>query len=102
MGMTIRVASLAAVTYAAGCCAEDLVFNKTVDVVIVGAGWSGMAAADSLARANVSFLVLESSNRTGGRTHAITFGHSDVWRGVIERGRCELHRKQSHMNWCRG
>ena len=36
-------------------------------VVIIGAGWSGMAAADSLARAgNVSFVVLESSNRTGG------------------------------------
>jgi hypothetical protein len=46
-----------------------------------------MAAADSLARANVSFVVLESSNRTGGRSHALpTFGHPDVWTGVIERG----------------
>ena len=59
---------------------------EPVDVVIVGAGWAGMAAADSLARANVSFVVLESSNRTGGRSHAITFGDSSVWRGVVERG----------------
>ena len=62
-----------------------------VDVVIIGAGWSGMAAADSLARANaaganVSFVVLESSNRTGGRSHATAFGDPKVWRGVVERG----------------
>ena len=56
-------------------------------MVIIGAGWSGMAAADSLVRAgNVSFAVIESSNRTGGRTHAVAFGRLDVWRGVIERG----------------
>ena len=36
---------------------------EPVDVVIVGAGWAGMAAADSLARANVSFVVLESSHQ---------------------------------------
>jgi len=57
-----------------------------VDVIIVGAGWAGMAAADWLARANVSFLVLESTDHTGGRTHSIPFGHPDVWTGVIERG----------------
>ena len=59
---------------------------EPVDVVIVGAGWAGMAAADSLARANVSFVVLESSNRTGGRSHATAFGDPKVWRGVVERG----------------
>ncbi|KAL1524158.1 hypothetical protein AB1Y20_019067 [Prymnesium parvum] len=57
-----------------------------VDVIIVGAGWAGMAAADSLARANVSFLVLESTNRTGGRSHSLRFGHPAVWSGVVERG----------------
>ena len=38
-----------------------------------------MAAADSLARANVSFVVLESTNRTGGRSQSITFGDKSVW-----------------------
>jgi hypothetical protein len=58
-----------------------------VDVVIIGAGWSGMSAADYLERAgNVSFVVLESSNRTGGRSHATSFGDPAVWRGVVERG----------------
>ena len=60
--------------------------TTSVDVIIVGAGWAGMAAADSLARANVSFLVLESSNRTGGRSRALTFGDPSVWVGVVERG----------------
>jgi hypothetical protein len=59
----------------------------TVDVIIVGGGWAGMAAADSLARANVSFVVLEATNRTGGRSHALPhFGHPSVWSGVVERG----------------
>ena len=50
-----------------------------VDVIIVGAGWAGMAAADSLARAaNVSFLVLEASNRTGGRVRPLAFGDPKV------------------------
>lgn len=57
------------------------------DVVIVGAGWAGMAAADSLARANVSFVVLESTNRTGGRSHSLpSFGDPEIWQGVVERG----------------
>jgi len=57
-----------------------------VDVVIVGAGWAGMAAAKTLSLANVSFVVLESSNRTGGRSHSVAFGNPDVWRGIVERG----------------
>ena len=57
-----------------------------IDVVIVGGGWAGMAAADSLASANVSFVVLEMSDRTGGRSHALTFGDPSIWRGVVERG----------------
>ena len=60
--------------------------STPVDVIIIGAGWAGMGAADILARANVSFLVVESTNRTGGRSHAIEFGDPNVWRGVLERG----------------
>lgn len=60
--------------------------STAVDVIIIGAGWAGMAAADSLAQANTTFLVLESTNRTGGRSHAIAFGDPKVWHGVVERG----------------
>jgi len=59
---------------------------KDVDVIIVGAGWAGMAAADSLARANVTFLVFEASNHTGGRSHAIEFGHPSIGTYVFEEG----------------
>eukprot|EP01079_Euglenida_sp_SAG-EU17-18_P003440 gene3440-654_t len=48
------------------------------EVIIIGAGWSGMSAAHELAKANVSFLVLEARNYTGGRTTAMQFGHPSV------------------------
>ena len=50
-----------------------------VDVVIVGAGWAGVASADHLRKAEVSFIVLEAQSYTGGRRHAFTFGHESVW-----------------------
>jgi spermine oxidase len=51
----------------------------SVDVIIIGAGWAGMAAADYLVRHaggpnGVTFAVLESMHRTGGRTEAISLG----------------------------
>ena len=57
-----------------------------VDVVIVGAGWAGMAAADHLHRAGVSFVVLEAQNHTGGRSHAFQFGHPSVGQFIFEQG----------------
>lgn len=43
--------------------------NK-VDVVIVGAGLSGLAAALELRKSNLSFVVLEARNRPGGRVYS--------------------------------
>jgi monoamine oxidase len=55
-------------------------------VIIVGAGWAGMAAADRLHRANVDFVVLEATGRRGGRSKASGFGDPSVMSFVVEEG----------------
>jgi polyamine oxidase len=75
---------------------QDVFLSKSieadVDVVIVGAGWAGMAAADHLHKAGISFVVLEAQNYTGGRTHAFEFGAESVGKFVFEQG----------SNWIQG
>ncbi|MBZ9657128.1 flavin monoamine oxidase family protein [Phyllobacterium lublinensis] len=44
--------------------------SKTVDVVVVGAGFAGLSAATELQRAGVDFVVLEAQDRAGGRVEA--------------------------------
>ncbi|BFZ00964.1 hypothetical protein BsWGS_04003 [Bradybaena similaris] len=41
------------------------------DVVIIGAGLSGLTAARSLQKSNIDVLVLESRDRVGGRMHTV-------------------------------
>ncbi len=41
-------------------------FSKT-KVIIIGAGFSGLAAAYRLHQKNIDFVILESRNRIGGR-----------------------------------
>lgn len=41
--------------------------NRTYDVIVIGAGAAGLAAADELARAGRSALLLEARERVGGR-----------------------------------
>jgi monoamine oxidase len=43
--------------------------SSTVDVAIVGAGAAGLAAAKTLERRGLSFVVLEASHRIGGRAY---------------------------------
>jgi len=42
-----------------------------VDVIIIGAGLTGLTLATSLAKEGKSFLVLEARNRIGGRIHTL-------------------------------
>jgi monoamine oxidase len=51
--------------------------SRTVDVVIVGAGLSGLTAARKLAASGRNVLVVEARDRVGGRTlnHSIGGGH---------------------------
>tara|TARA_B110001452_G_scaffold229108_1_gene204836 strand:+ start:2197 stop:3801 length:1605 start_codon:yes stop_codon:yes gene_type:complete len=41
--------------------------DTTVDVVVVGAGYAGLAAAHALNKAGLDFVVLEAASRPGGR-----------------------------------
>ena len=56
--------------------------SKNVQVVIIGAGFSGLAAAYKLHKKGISFVVLESRNRIGGRV----FSHKISDQLVIELG----------------
>jgi monoamine oxidase len=44
------------------------------DVIVIGAGISGLKAAYDLCSKGYSVTVLESRNRTGGRVHTTTIG----------------------------
>jgi monoamine oxidase len=47
--------------------------HDETDVIIVGGGFSGLAAARILHQANKKFILLEARDRLGGRTHTIRF-----------------------------
>jgi len=70
--------------------AQDLFLEKSkkdADVIIIGAGWAGMAAADHLHKSGMeNFIILEADDRTGGRSMAIEFGSESVGKYIFEQG----------------
>jgi monoamine oxidase len=79
--------------------------SQVFDAVIVGAGAAGIAAGRRLARAGVSFTMLEARNRIGGRAHTVTLtwpldlgcgwlhsGDRNVWSGIAEASGFEVDR----------
>lgn len=56
--------------------------HRLRDVIILGAGLSGLAAADTLRDNNVDYLVLDAADRAGGRV--LTAGGTD--RGFVDMG----------------
>jgi monoamine oxidase len=67
--------------------------KRECDVVVVGAGFSGLAAARHLHRTGVSVLVLEARHRVGGRSF------TDVTPGgyVVDRGGQWIGPTQDHL-----
>jgi monoamine oxidase len=66
---------------------------STVDVVVVGAGISGLVAARQIARAGRSVLVLEARDRVGGRV----LNHTLANGSVIESGGAFVGPTQDHI-----
>ncbi|SDQ56137.1 flavin monoamine oxidase family protein [Pseudarthrobacter chlorophenolicus] len=59
---------------------EDIMLNLNRDVVVVGAGPSGLTAARELKKAGLSVAVLEARDRVGGRT----------WTGTVDGATLEI------------
>lgn len=54
------------------------------DTIVVGAGMAGLTAANTLKEAGLSYVVLEQSERIGGRMKSIDFGGAKVEEGKYQ------------------
>jgi monoamine oxidase len=64
--------------------------NDMADVIIIGAGAAGLAAADVLSAEGKRIVVVEGRSRLGGRIHTM---HDPAWPLPIERGAEFVHGK---------
>ena len=58
------------------------------DILIIGAGASGLSAAYELSLVNKNFIVLEARDRIGGRIHSI---NDERFKGIVEAGAEFIH-----------
>jgi len=81
-----------------------LPMSEALDAIIVGGGFSGLAAARTLSHANKKFILLEARERLGGRTHTKYFDdgkYVDVggqWIGPTQDRMYELAREHQ-VEW---
>ena len=61
----------------------DATSMLNVDVVIIGAGLSGLQAATDIQAAGLTFVVLEAKDRVGGKTYSVPTGKGS---GVVDVG----------------
>ena len=53
-------------------------------VLVLGAGFAGMGAAQRLKEHGVEVSVLEGSHRVGGRAHTMDVRRAHVWRRTLQ------------------
>jgi len=46
------------------------IMSTQTDVIIIGAGFAGLSAAKELTKQGISFIVVEASDRIGGRAYS--------------------------------
>lgn len=70
--------------------------EKKYDVIVVGAGLSGLQAAYDCQQAGLSCIVLEARNRVGGKTWSVPLANG---KGVVDIGAAWTNdTNQSHLN----
>ncbi|WP_435956098.1 FAD-dependent oxidoreductase [Dryocola sp. BD626] len=57
--------------------------NTVGRVIVVGAGYSGIAAANALRNNGVDVIILEGRSRIGGRTHTVSLAGTEAGAGWI-------------------
>ena len=70
--------------------------DTTYDIIVIGAGVAGLAAAGRLVAAGKRVIVLEARDRIGGRIHTI---HDPAWPIPIERARREFVHGRPKETW---
>ena len=70
--------------------------ETTFDVIVIGAGAAGLAAASMLTRAGLSVVVLEASDRPFGRVHTV---RPAGWSAAVELGAEFLHGDPDSVRW---
>jgi len=60
------------------------------EVIIIGAGVAGLAAAEKLQQRGLSYLILEGSGRVGGRMHSMQWQGTTIELGANWVTGCDL------------
>lgn len=71
--------------------------DQPLDVVVVGGGLAGLAAAEAVAAAGRTVLVLEAQGRLGGRVDTVTHQIPGLGSVVIERGAQLFHSEMKEV-----